>query len=691
MTNPSLEQQLESLDSKLTDSVKHKEREAKFAEEANERFARNVACFEKYYPDIASEIKSFETREDFCLHVTTTGHGNFVPKGVSAPIYSDDPIQQTREQIEAQTQNPVYSLTDYTGYPQDDSDTRIHSQYMTKLTRFMCTVNSKGAEKIKSLPSSFPTAIIFGLGLGYHIPLLLERTKFDYLFVIEPEFEQFFASLFCIDWNSIIQSIDEEGNCLFFHLGAEHSSFIKDVENIADDIGAFSLVRSFCYQHTPGIEVNNLIKKWSSDYFRFQFGHGFYNDAVTGFAHSVHHINNQIPVLTKQTKCLDSKTPVFIVGNGPSLDEAEEFIKRNHNNAIIVAAGTAIASLHKKGIPADFHVLVERPLLNYEIFGDILGSEEYKKVNLLGLNMIYPDTNARYQWSGIAVKGSEAGTCMMDLVALQTMGQTLPKIPYCNPLVANTALSYFLYMGFRNIYLFGVDNGSTLDGAHHSKDSIYKLKNDDDTDGYMSLPISGHTLPGNLGGTVVSNDLFMVAHSQLEKLVMYYQALDIVNVGGGAKIKNTISTGVTDLLNIEVSLNKFDKIEYIKNEYFQVLPIERVDESVIAIERLDTLCSDILSIAREEVKSREQASLNIKRQQRYLYAYRDTVFGHLFHLVKGALLYYHCPMITLLYSYKDEKFTLDMFNKLNDLWISYVEDIQKDYRLSYDSKCDWGF
>ncbi|CAM3937601.1 6-hydroxymethylpterin diphosphokinase MptE-like protein [Pseudoalteromonas byunsanensis] len=688
MKQDSLEKQIEALDQRLSETVEHQQREAMFAEEANVRFEKNVKCFEKYYPDIAKAVNAYQVREDFCLHVTKSGHGNFIPTGESSLLYSQDPIAQTKEQIKAQTESPVFSLTDYTNYPQKE-DGRIHTRYMTKLTQFMGQVKGEANKTLATLPDTFPTAIIFGLGLGYHVPLLMANTQFDYVFLIEPDFEQFFASLFCTNWYEVITDIDEQGGCLFFHLGADHQSFIKDVEKIGEDIGAFSLVRSFCYQHTPGAEVNTLIKRWCADYFRFQFGHGFYNDAITGLAHSIHHVRNKAAILVNETKKIDYDTPIFVIGNGPSLDEAEEFIKNNCDKALIVSAGTSIASLYKKGIQADFHVLVERPFQNYQIFGEILPESEYKKVNLLGLNMLYPDTNFRYKWAGVAVKGNEAGTSLMDLMSLKLLSKTLPKIPYCNPVVANTALSYFLFMGYRNIYLFGVDNGKAEHGNHHSKDSIYKVCNDDDSQGYKATVIQGKKLPGNFGGEVVSNDLYMVAHTQLEKLVSHYNVSTVMNVGSGAKITNTISTHAEDLLDLPAPLDKNRVIESIKESFFQQLPVDDIDEQYKAIEKFNALCDNIISIAREEVTSRQQAASNLKRQQRYVYAYRDTALGHLFHLIKGSLLYYHCPLLTLLYSYEDEQLTLEKFATLNQLWIDYVTDIKNDYAVNVETKCDW--
>ncbi|MEZ7204499.1 6-hydroxymethylpterin diphosphokinase MptE-like protein [Pseudoalteromonas sp. DY56-GL79] len=691
MNKDPLSQQLESLSEQLSDTVAHQAKEAKFAEEANERFNQNLKSFEKYFPSIAQTIKEYHVREDFCLHVTASGHGNFIPKGCTAPIYSQSPIEQTQTQVEKQLSKPVLSLTDYTGYGQNQEDDRLHVRYMTELTNLMVDIRNQGEEKLTNLPEHFPTAIIFGIGLGYHIPLLFERTQFDYTFLIEPDFEQFFASLFCTDWYQIISDIDEQGGCLFFHLGVDHSTFIRDIEKIAEDVGAFALVRSFCYQHTPDARLNVLIQQWAKDYFRFQFGHGFYNDAVTGLAHSIHHVRNKAAWLTKASTSLNKDTPVFIIGNGPSLDEAEDFIKRNHKKAIVIAAGTSIATLYRKGIPVDFHVLVERPYSNYKIFGDIVPPEVYQNTNLIGLSTLYPDTNKRYKWAGIAAKGSEAGTSMMDIIALRYMSQTLPKIPYSNPVVANTALSFALYLGFRNVYLFGVDNGKDPRGAHHSKDSIYRPSNDDDESlGLGHLEIQGHTLDGNLGGIVVSNDLFMIAHAQLEKLLNYYDVNTCLNIGSGAKIEKALPVKADDLLDIEEDYDITETVELIKSDCFDVFNLDDVSDEFIALDSLNELVLHICEIASEPVKSRQEAADQLRRQSRYLFAYRDSILGHLFHLVKGSLLYYHCPMITLLYTYEDETFCLAQYERLNQLWMSYIKEIYTHFCEHYTEKCDLG-
>ena len=107
---------------------------------------------------------------------------------------------------------------------------------------------------------------------------------------------------------------------------------------------------------------------------------------------------------------------------------------------------------------------MERPLRNYEALLDMLTVEEYKKVNLLSVNTVYPDTVDLYKWSGLALKGNEAGSDYINLQHYVKNKKGLPFIPHSNPLVANTALSFALSFGFKDIYLFGVDNGVSMKG-----------------------------------------------------------------------------------------------------------------------------------------------------------------------------------------------------------------------------------
>jgi len=73
------------------------------------------------------------------------------------------------------------------------------------------------------------------------------------------------------------------------------------------------------------------------------------------------------------------------------LDEAIDVLKENQRNVIIFAAGTAINTLLNIGVVPDFHVLVERPKVTYDVLKDTLTNDQTKNLNLLAVDVMYPE------------------------------------------------------------------------------------------------------------------------------------------------------------------------------------------------------------------------------------------------------------------------------------------------------------
>lgn len=563
---------------------------------------------------------------------------------------------------------------------------------MRELAVYLRGVKEAGeAEGLKVLPSEFPTAMIFGVGLGYHIPMLFEHTNFSYSFIIEPDFKLFFASLFCIDWSTIIEDVDEKGGCLFFYIGCQPDELLGELKKTSEDIGAFSIVRSFCYQHYPLPQINESIANFFKDYFQFQFGHGFYNDAVTGLSHSYLNVTKGVPFYDAKNAPVEAlkDIPVLVIGNGPSLDEAQDFIKRNQHKAIIFACGTALPSLLKMGVTPDFHILVERPYRNYQAVLDMAPKEVYKNINLLGVNTVYPDTVDLYDWVGFSLKGNEAGTDFINVQLAMKGHGGLSTTAYSNPLVANTGLSFALHFGFKNIYLCGVDNGRSQAGETHSKYSVYSQKDSNSSFKYVPQGSDGSTLPGNLGGVVKTNETYRMSHRQLEDLIALKPA-NIFNIGDGAFIKGTIPTSQEDLIDLNSDLDKCFIINLIKDQ-FEDLGLNSLDFDALGKELIVEAFEHLTSIAEEDITTVQEAADNLKRQERYLYAFRNTRFSHIFHIIKGSLLYYHCPMLTSLYKYQSEQENLKVYRKLNKLWLSYLHEMCTHFMTKGLDKCDWEF
>ncbi|NUZ09604.1 motility associated factor glycosyltransferase family protein [Pseudoalteromonas sp. McH1-7] len=686
----SLENQIQELSDIAVTSIEQSRREAEFATEANRRFADNLNSFSQYYPSIAQAIEEYNVDENFCLHVESDGFANIDVLKNNARFYSSEPSKQIEQQVEKAIAAPVFTLTEYTKNNSDYRDMRVHVRYMRELSTYLQSLSDAGEpRKLTKLPEHFPTAMIFGVGLGYHIPKLLDHTSFSYTFIIEPDFKLFFASLFCIDWSKIIKDIDSSGGCLFFYLGCKPDELVGELKKTVENIGAFSIVRSFCYQHYPLPDINESIANFFKDYFQFQFGHGFYNDAVTGLSHSYFNVAKGVPFYdAKRAPVSEFKdVPIIIVGNGPSLDVCQDFIINNQDKAIIFACGTALTSLLKMGVMPDFHILVERPYRNYQAVLDMAPKEVYSELNLLGVNTIYPDTVDLYKWVGFSLKGNEAGTDFINVQLAKKGHRGLSTTAYSNPLVSNTGLSYALHLGFKNIYLCGVDNGRSVDGASHSKLSVYSDENKETQFKYWPMKLDGSALPGNLGGVVETNQTYRMSNRQLEDLISIKPAT-IFNIGDGALIKGTLPTTASDLMDLDYHFDKQNIIGKIKAE-FEDLGLQGLGNQSLDRELTLEVFDHLISIAKESVSTVNDASNNLQRQERYLFAFRNTRYSHIFHIIKGSLLYYHCPMITHLFKYDDSENSLGIYKDLNQLWIAYLEEMKEHCSAQLLEKCDW--
>ncbi len=368
------------------------------------------------------------------------------------------------------------------------------------------------------------------------------------------------------------------------------------------------------------------------------------------------------------------------------MDEAADMLRDIQDRVIIFASGTAFGSLLKLGIKPDFHVLVERPKSTYDILLDTEKKEVYEDINLLTVDVMYPDVLGLYKWAGVSLKGPEASSFFIFQHTALKKQMLLSSLPTCGPLVVNTASSYAVSMGFKEIYFVGVDNGY-INNATHSKYSVYNNPN---------LEISKtvdknalYKLEGNFGGTVMATALLRVAKMQLEILVEASKDVFFYNVGFGAKIKGAYPLTVDDVICHKSSLDKNSYVERIKNDLFIDLGL-KVGVNDIDFDIFAQVCEHMISIASEDFSSRAEASDILKRQARYLYAFSNTRFAYIFHIIKGSLLYYHCPLLTMLYSFEEEDLTLLHFSKAMELWVKYLNEIKNDFPVSWNKKCDWG-
>lgn len=687
-----LQVSLQELEQKLKQTLDYRERQAKFSVDSQQRFQKNLTAFEAYYPRLSQQISEYKPRQEFNVFASPSGDGNFVPRDATVPLYGDSPYQQSQRQVSKNTENATFgrSLL-YRGVDASiKADKRLHMRYMADLAQTLTDNVPEDEPLLESLPAHYPTCIMFGVGLGYALTALLEAHTFDYIFVCEPDFEMFYASLFCTDWEAIFKKADVESGCVFLHIGVTYDVFFEQIQQIYNDIGAFSLISSFCYQHTPGETTNALIKEFFNHFHQIQLGYGFYNDAVTGLAHCIENFNeNQCPLFVgSKHKAKFKQLTAYVVANGPSVDEAIDVIRENRDNVILFAAGTALPTLIKLGVKPDFHVLVERPKITYDVLLETNERELLKELNLLAVDVMYSEVPSLYQWTGLGLKGPEAATVFSQFEYFKQHQQIVSALPHAGPLVANTALSFASMMGFGEIYMFGVDNGYPVDGSTHSSHSVYR-------DPAFKQKLVAETnapfeLEGNLEGHVKATSLLVQSKQQLEYLVKYSPHSQFYNVGHGAKINGAEPLQADDILCVPLKQNKQALIEEIKSTFFRRFTTSQPEEAV-GIAEFESLCDYLLEIGQRPYATRKEASDLLRAQARVVFAYRGRRYGHLFHVIKGTLLYFHGPMISLLYLYENEEKTLGWFAQALEVWSACIEAMKNDYQHAWNRRCDHSF
>jgi hypothetical protein len=159
------------------------------------------------------------------------------------------------------------------------------------------------------------------------------------------------------------------------------------------------------------------------------------------------------------------------------------------------------------------------------------------------------------------------------------------------------------------------------------------------------------------------------------------------NVGSGAKVKRAIPLKSEDVLRTPKVFEKEDVVEKIKSEFFQKFEVTKPSK-LVGLDEFESLCDYLIEICNRPYSTRKEASDMLKAQARVVFAYKGRKFGHLYHVIKGSMMYFHCPLISLLYLYNDEEKTLDTFANALGVWNRYILAMKSDFRRSWQKRCE---
>ena len=334
----------------------------------------------------------------------------------------------------------------------------------------------------------------------------------------------------------IFESTDGTPRHVRFVLGNDPASLSLNVTQVVRGLSPALLDGVYIFTHYYSSVLENAKERFQRDFRLCLTGLGYFEDELIMTANAAGNLA-RCPLALLEGLHPERDEPVLIVGSGPSIDGDMGFLVENAERAVIISIGTGLAGLLAAGIRPDFHVELENTLINERMVR--LTDEEFglHGVTLLGSMTVLPELAARF--------GDTIMFFRELLTSTMLFGENCGTVSPSGPTVANAALVSAIMMGFRSIYLFGVDMGTRSRSSYHSEGSLYGRGRVAD----CALDEQMHVAPANFGGEAYAEQVLVWSRSVLEVTLRSHPTVRCYNCSDGVRIAYAIPkvTRVVDL------------------------------------------------------------------------------------------------------------------------------------------------
>lgn len=527
------------------------------SEFTEDRFKNNLMSFKTHYSEVFSILDSVSFNNNLELFCDEKGFCNIFYRD------SGDFFYATKDSLNlCSTQSTHFLKTrcinEIKKEFQHDPFGQIHFKYLNQIVSH----RQQSDSKCLSLESygSVPSIIFLGVGLGYQIAETLERVESRNIIIVEPNLDLFFLSLFVFDWKNLIDYFSENNIRVRFVVGDKTDHILLYLKHFFAHHGSFLSFGLTVFKHYSSPQTDKIDKLIQSN-LSFFLSLGFFDDYLFGLSHTYHNLSSKKQfVIDNKIKAPYDSTPVFVIGAGPSLDKNISFLRKFQDKAIIIACGTAIDSLYHAGIQPDFYANTERvPEISQAL--DLIPDKDFiSKIILLSTSVCSPKVASFFSDTALFGKNNEFYLSFLSNYVKEL--KNIKSIEGINPLVGNMGVSGALHLGFKKLYLFGLDNGRKIgeDYLHSEFTYVYRKGSSGDK-GSLNLYEDA-----NFGGKVETNSLYMECAYRIGELIDNFlilkQDITCFNCSDGIAIRNTIPMRDCDLVD------EFEKLPSISKESF---------------------------------------------------------------------------------------------------------------------------
>ena len=440
-------------------------------------------------------------------------------------LYGNDGRSLAAEQIAGYMEKPLrFFITDLSG-------ANIASKGSFRLfQRLMNELKSRniGIADLSARPEYEGCfLVVLGLGLGYHLQELIDRTGAKVVLIVEPHVEFLRHSLESLDWAGFIARNEEQGCKISIMIPDSATDALRKISVHFTEEGSHFIDGAYVFVHYPSATLFDIRDRLVESVQVLYSSRGFHEDELVMLTNSVANM------ALGNFRLLDGKLrperaePVFVIGSGPSIDKSIEHIKKLRERAVVFSCGTGLRVCLGNGIVPDFHCEIENGPYVFDVLSAVRSQFDFKGITLVAPTSVDPKVPTLFDDTILFFRDAISGSRILTDHA--------NELYLAVPTVSNCAFRTALSMGFGTLYLFGVDCGAKDVSQQHSKQSVYFH-----ADMFKAEPRTDmtYTFRGNFGGLVKSNWILMFTRMMIAEACRIFRP-KAFNCSDGAEIRNT--------------------------------------------------------------------------------------------------------------------------------------------------------
>lgn len=652
----------------------------------------NLSALKKFFPKLYDKFKEYKLNSQYEITCNENREPNIkFPDG--SYFYGKNPFDECRQQVDNFLKTMSISSKFSENFDEANPFSQLHFYYKNKLykqVRELCNRNSENTRIYKEGENnSIPMLIMLGLGLGYQLAYLYEKFTPVNIYIIEPDTDIFYLSLCVFNYTALFEYISEKHLGIKFNFTDDPELIMIDLDNYSSKYGMNIAVKTF-YQHYSSPKLSDIRKILERDLSSISIKSGFFDDTLIGICHSFQNLINKTKILTNVP--LDVKftsIPTLIVGSGPSLDHNLELIKTINDKVCIIACGTALTALIKYGIKVDIYVAIERTETVLKSLLSIDDTSLFDNILCIAPDVVHPEVLKLFKHKLLGFKANEVVPSMLMYYLRNIELDHFCCLNFCNPLVANMGVFIASFLGFKDLYFVGIDNGSAGKESH-SKYSFYydqngKLKTEAENMVLNKLPLS---YPGNFIPEIKTNALFKISIRVFEDLINQYEKnINFYNSSNGAKIKGATPKHLNEVdwskytsfdhnaLRESIESNKAENLEITEQEFKSMLKCERYNEVA------EQLIQDLKLLP----KDKTDAVLRLEAHFDYLNNLcKEGLIAGSRALYGSLALMYAGLLMAIYFSNNDKKEIDDIVKTITDFIIETPKYYSHTFEYDYD-------